>query len=88
MPQDAVAATKAAIDSLQSAATRVAQEFGDTLGVKRLLSDVTRLKDDLAELGPPKPGHRASQEEFVMIDDSPYDDSLWEPSDSDEQHAH
>lgn len=87
MPQDAVAATQAAIDSLHAAASRVAAEFGDTLGVKRLLSDVARLRDDLVELGPPKPGHRAASGEIVEIDDSPYDDSLWDHRDSEAQHA-
>lgn len=88
MTQDAVAAAKAAIDSLTSAASRVANEFGDTLGVKRLLSDVARLKDDLLELGDPKPGHQArGNEEIVEIDDTPYDDNLWEGSDSEAQHA-
>ncbi len=89
MPQDAVAAAKAAIDSLNAAAARVANEFGDTLGVKRLLSDVSRLKDDLAELGDPKPGHRPGvrREELEEIDDKPYDDNLWADSDSEAQHA-
>ena len=38
MTQDAVAAAKAAIDSLTNAAARVANEFGDTLYVPRTLS--------------------------------------------------
>ena len=88
MTQDAVAAAKAAIDSLTSAAARVANEFGDTLGVKRLLSDISRLKDDLLEIGDPKPGHKpASEQEIVHIDDTPYDDNLWDGSDSEAQHA-
>jgi len=89
MTQDAVAAAKAAIDSLTAAAARVASEFGDTLGVKRLLSDVSRLKDDLLELGDPKPGHRpgVNRDELVEIDDSPYDENLWGDSDSEAQHA-
>jgi len=88
MPQDAVAATQAAIDSLTAAAARIADQHGDTLGVRRLLSDVARLKDDLAELGDPKPGHKPSGEpEIVEIDDSPYDDNLWDDSDSEAQHA-
>jgi hypothetical protein len=89
MTQDAVAAAKAAVDSLTAAAARVADEYGDTLGVKRLLSDVSRLKDDLAELGDPKPGHHSgvSRDQLVEIDDSPYDDNLWDDSDSEAQHA-
>jgi hypothetical protein len=89
MTQDAVAAAKAAIDSLTAAASRVANEFGETLGVKRLLSDVARLKDDLAELGDPKPGYRpgVNRDELVEIDDRPYDDNLWGDSDSEAQHA-
>jgi hypothetical protein len=89
MTQEAVAAAKAAIDSLTAAATRLANDFGDTLGVKRLLSDVSRIKDDLLEIGEPKPGHRpgVSPEEMVEIDDSPYDDNLWDAGDSEAQHA-
>ena len=89
MTQEAVAAAKAAIDSLNAAAARVANEFGETLGVRRLLSDISRLKDDLLELGDPKPGHRpgVSPDEIVEIDDSPYDDNLWDAGDSEAQHA-
>ena len=89
MTQEAVAAAKAAIDSLTAAAARVANEYGETLGVRRLLSDVSRLKDDLLELGDPKPGHRpgVSPDEIVEIDDSPYDDNLWDAGDSEAQHA-
>ncbi|MFT4009232.1 MAG: hypothetical protein QM655_04235 [Nocardioidaceae bacterium] len=88
MTQDAVAATKASIDSLSAATARLAHEYGETLGVRRLLSDVSRLKDDLAELGDPKPGHRPPGDaEVVVIDDRPYDDSLWEDGDSEAQHA-
>ena len=88
MSQDAVTAVRAALDSLGASAARVAEEYGDTLGVRRLLSDVSRLKDDLAELGDPKPGHRPSgAQEIVEIDDHPYDDNLWTDSDSEAQHA-
>jgi hypothetical protein len=88
MSQDAVAAVRAALDSLATSAARVADEYGDTLGVRRLLSDVSRLTDDLVELGDPKPGHRPSRaHEIVEIDDSPYDDNLWTDSDSEAQHA-
>ena len=88
MSQDAVAAVRAALDSLAATAARVADEYGDTLGVRRLLSDVSRLKDDLAELGEPRPGHRpAGAHEIVEIDDNPYDDNLWTDSDSEAQHA-
>jgi hypothetical protein len=89
MTQDAVAATRAALDTLTAATARIAHEFGETLGVRRLLSDVARLKDDLLELGDPAPGHRSgpNRDDLVEIDDQPYDDSLWEAGDSEAQHA-
>jgi hypothetical protein len=68
MTQDAVAAVKAAIDSLTAAASRVA---------------------NLMELGDPKPGHRpgVNRDDLEEIDDSPYDENLWDDSDSEAQHA-
>lgn len=88
-PSEALAEVRAALDRLAAAANGVANEYGETLGVRRMLSDVTRLRDDLAELGDPKPGHRPPSEpkEYVVIDDRPYDESMWADAESESQHA-
>lgn len=68
-----------AVATLASAVQRLRSHYGDTLGVRRLASDVTRLAADLDELGPPAPGHPPSPalEELMEIPDAPYDESMW-----------
>mgnify|MGYP006178420759 CR=1 FL=1 len=87
--QDPVAATRAALTSLAAAVLRVRNEYGDTLGVRRLTSDVDRLQADLDELGDPQPGHRpvVAPEEMTEIPDDPYDESMWHDAQSEAQHA-
>jgi hypothetical protein len=84
-----VAATRAALTSLAAAVLRVRDEYGDTLGVRRLTSDVDRLNADLDELGSPAPGHRppVSATERTLIPDEPYDESMWVDAQSEAQHA-
>lgn len=68
-----------AVPPLRRAVERLRHEYGDTLGVRRLLSDVRRFEDDLAELGEPQPGHRPGPlpEELEEIPDVEYDLSMW-----------
>ena len=42
---DAVGATREALTSLAAAVLRVRNEYGDTLGVRRLTSDVDRISE-------------------------------------------
>jgi hypothetical protein len=76
--QDAVGATKEAV-ALKAAVAQVPAEYGDTLGVRRLQSDVDRLPADLDELGTPAPGHRPgpAPDEWEEISDEPYDEFMW-----------
>jgi hypothetical protein len=87
--QDAVGATREALTSLAAAVLRVRHEYGETLGVRRLTSDVDRLQEDLDELGSPAPGHRpeVSPDEVITIPDDPYDESMWQDAQSEAQHA-
>ena len=87
--QDAVGATRAALQSLAAAVLRVRDEYGDTLGTRRLTSDVDRLQADLAELGDPKPGHHpgVNPEDLLEIPDDPYDESMWQDAQSEAQTA-
>ncbi len=85
----ALADARSAAETLADAAARLANEYGDTLGVRRLLSDVTRMRDNLDQIGDPQPGYRPATEphEILVIDDKPYDESMWSDSDSESQRA-
>ena len=87
--KDAVAATRTALTSLAAAVLRVREEYGDTLGVRRLTSDVDRLNADLDELGPPAPGARppVAPEQRIPIPDEPYDETMWHDAQTEAQHA-
>jgi hypothetical protein len=87
--QDAVGATREALTTLAAAVLRVRHEYGDTLGVRRLTSDVDRISEDLAELGGPAPGHTpgVSKDELIAIPDDPYDESMWADAQTEAQHA-
>ena len=89
MSKDAVGATRDALTTLAAAVLRVRNEYGDTLGVRRLTSDIDRLLADLDELGEPKPGHRpgVNKEDLIAIPDDPYDESMWHDAQSEAQHA-
>ncbi len=86
---DAVGATREALTTLAAAVLRVRNEYGDTLGVRRLTLDVDRLQEDLDLLGDPKPGHTpgVNKDELIAIPDDPYDESMWADAQSEAQHA-
>jgi hypothetical protein len=87
--QDAVGATREALTTLAATVLRIRNEYGDTLGVRRLTADVDRLNESLDQLGDPQPGHRprVSSDEMVLIPDDPYDESMWHDAQSETQHA-
>jgi hypothetical protein len=75
----AVAAVPRALEAVHTSIGKLSQEYGDTLGVRRLVSDVARLSDDRAEQGPPDPRRRPGPvpEELEEIPDVEYDASMW-----------
>ncbi len=87
--QDAVGATREALTTLAAAVLRIRNEYGDTLGVRRLTSDVDRLAEALDLLGDPQPGHHpeVNPTEMIVIPDDPYDESMWNDAQSETQHA-
>jgi hypothetical protein len=87
--QDPVGAAREALATLAAAVLRIRTEYGDTLGVRRLSSDVDRLAEALDQLGEPQPGHRTSVDpaEIVVIPDAPYDESMWQDAESETQRA-
>ena len=86
---DAVGSAREALTTLAAAVLRIRNEYGDTLGVRRLTSDVDRLNESLDMLGDPQPGHHpgVKPDEMVEIPDDPYDESMWQDAQSETQHA-
>ena len=86
---DAVGATREALTALAASVLRIRNEYGDTLGVRRLTADVDRLNESLDHLGEPQPGHRPGihPDEMVLIPDDPYDESMWQDAQSETQHV-
>jgi hypothetical protein len=79
----AVGGVQEAIVQLGHAVEQLRAEYGDTLGVRRLTSDVERLGADLDELGDPQPGHHPTPrlEDLEEIPDREYDASMWSDAD-------
>lgn len=72
------AAVADAIVGLDAALVELRRHYGDTLGVRRLATDVARLADDLDELGDPLPGHTPRPHQpLELVPDEPYDPSMW-----------
>ena len=86
---DATGLTREALTRLAAAVLQVRNEYGDTLGVRRLTADVDRLAESLDLLGDPQPGHRpvVSEDEMILIPDDPYDESMWHDAQTETQHA-
>jgi hypothetical protein len=77
---EAVANVRRAVAELDRAVALLRSSgYGDTLGVRRLTSDVRRLADDLDELGPPAPSGRAptQAQALEVVPEGDYDPSLW-----------
>ena len=75
---DSRADVETALANLDRAVAALRDEYGNTLGVRRLTSDVRRLADDIDELGQPEPGyHAARRDDLEEIPDVPYDPSMW-----------
>jgi len=89
--EDAVAQMRRSLTALTSCVEKLRDEYGDTLGVRRISSDLARFASDLDELGPPAPGHRPARDRasFEEIPDEPYDEKLWgSDAESESSHAH
>jgi hypothetical protein len=77
-PASQLGAVRDALGRLELAVMGLRDAYGDTLGTRRLVSDVRRLADDLDELGEPQPRRRpAAAPALEEIPDTPYDRSMW-----------
>lgn len=54
-PQQDLGAIRTALAQLERSVASLRRSCGDTLGLRRLGTDVTRLREDLAEIGPLSP---------------------------------
>jgi hypothetical protein len=77
-----VADVRRALVDLERAVGRLQAHHAETLGVRRLVSDVGRLLDDLDEIGdlPPSKGETA-ETRLHYIPDTPYPPDLWQDAD-------
>lgn len=82
--EDDLTATRKAVVELERRVGRLSARYGDTLGMRRLVSDVRRFEADLAELGPPPASTAAASRDtdLLTIEDSEYDPAFWEGVDS------
>ncbi len=78
-----IAEVRRAAAALQRAVATLQSRYAETLGLRRLASDVARFADDLAELGelrPVKPtGDALPRLQFVP--DKPYEPDFWRDAD-------
>lgn len=78
-----LADVRRALTALDRAVTGLRARHADTLGLRRLASDVRRLNEDVDLLGELRPavrtGDRLPRLEFVP--DAPYSDDLWHGAD-------
>ena len=73
---DDVVAARSAVRALEKATAAVASAFGDTVDVRRLKTDVSRLSGDLDLLCGPTRAQAASRP-LEVIDDSDYTPGFW-----------
>jgi hypothetical protein len=72
-----------ALTALERAVGALQTRYVDSIGLRRLASDVNRLRDDLAELGELRPGKPAGDglPRLQFVPDKPYDPDFWRDAD-------
>lgn len=78
-----LAHVRRALLELERAVGRLQAHHTETLGVRRLVSDVRRLIDDLDEIGdlPPAPAVASAEPRLHYVSDTPYPPDLWHDAD-------
>ncbi|MFJ4844150.1 MULTISPECIES: hypothetical protein [unclassified Streptomyces] len=78
--QDDLTSVQRRLDELGRAVSRLEQQVGDSLDMRRVRADTKHLSDDLALLRDSVGATHAGQKprpEMVTIPDTPYDPSFW-----------
>ncbi|GAA3385908.1 hypothetical protein [Cryptosporangium minutisporangium] len=78
-----LAQVRRALVELERAVGHLKAHHTETLGVRRLVSDVRRLIEDLDEIGdlPPAPAADDSERRLHYVSDTPYPPDLWRDCD-------
>ncbi|MFI5956460.1 hypothetical protein [Cryptosporangium sp. NPDC051539] len=78
-----LAQVRRSLVELERAVGRLQAHHAETLGVRRLVSDVRRLIEDLDEIGdlPPAPAGAAAETRLHYVSDTPYPPDLWRDCD-------
>jgi len=78
-----LAQVRKALVELDRAVGRLTAHHSETLGVRRLVSDVRRLLEDLDEIGDlaPAPTGAAADDRLHYVSDAPYPPDLWRDCD-------
>jgi len=78
-----VADVRRTLLELERAVGRLQAHHSETLGVRRLVSDVRRLIEDLDEIGelPPARAGTPTEKNLHYVSDTPYPPDLWQDCD-------
>jgi hypothetical protein len=78
-----LAQVRRALVELDRAVGRLQAQHAETLGVRRLVSDVRRLIEDLDEIGelPPAAAGATAETRLHYVSDTPYPPDLWQDAD-------
>lgn len=78
-----LATTEQAVSALEALVSVLEQRYGNCSGVRRLHSDVLRVREDLAELAelPAPPPVQQPAGDPVFVPDTDYDPAFWQGAD-------
>ena len=83
--QEELDAVQQRLNALLRCASRLEQQVGNSLDMRRVRADITRLGESLALLRESAPKEAAQEpHEMVTIPDAPYDPKLWAGAEDDE----
>jgi uncharacterized protein YlxW (UPF0749 family) len=75
--QDELTMAQRRVDELCRVVSRLEQQVGNSLDMRRVRADAEHLRDGLAQLRESAPDAVAGRPEMVTIPDAPYDPKLW-----------
>ncbi|GAA1904645.1 hypothetical protein GCM10009716_13230 [Streptomyces sodiiphilus] len=78
---DELHAAQRCLEGLARCVSRLEQELGSPLEVRRVRSDTDHLRESLALLAAAAPPPSAAHHEMITVPEAPYDRRLWTDSD-------